>query len=125
MEKFMKKFLLTLMILVSSSGFLANAAKAEYFADVLNAEQVSATEIEITVFTNMACNDPELSLDYKFSAKAIFGPHYYDVKLTPRNRMLCKKADFVTARVKIPNQNPGSVLIIRGDNETSASVTLE
>jgi hypothetical protein len=94
--------------------------------EVLSAKQVSETEVEITLSSPYWCNDPVTELKYLFSNRASFGPHFYQVNVTGTNRMHCGGSEEMKATLALPpSLRPGQVLVLTGDNDTSARLTIE
>lgn len=112
------KYILLSLILATTTQVLAGG--------VLSVKQISNKLLSISVLTRSYCTSPLASLDYNFSGRASFGPHFYKLNLISRFRCICSREDVFEAVVEIPeNLKNGDVLVVQGENNTSVEIEIQ
>lgn len=119
----MNKIALSAIVLLSSL-FTFSSAHAKG-GKIHNAWFVPPNEIAMEIETPYYCNDPVVSLEAKYSGRASFGPHHYEVNVEPTNLVHCEGVEKMIAIVKVPlnHSSPHGIKFnLHGDERSLAEL---
>jgi len=116
----------TLIMIAVLSVSVLSSAQSVLVAAAQASGEAGKEEIALKIASKYHCNQPQVSLKYLYSNKAIFGPHHYKLVVTPINRMFCTSSRMFEAKVALEKTHrAGDHIVIYDDRSTPTRLTLK
>lgn len=113
-----------IMIAVLAVSVLSSA-QSVLIAAAQGSEGTEKEQIALKIASRYHCNQPQVSLKYLFSNKALFGPHHYKLVVTPTNKMRCLTTRMFQAKATLEETHrAGDHIVIYDDRAVPTKLIL-
>ncbi len=113
------------LVLAATLFSLNASANTPNVLDKLVSIAQSGTQLVLTIDSTQYCNSPIVELEYNYSNRATFGPHFYNLKVIGINRMLCMGSKNITVTIDVPeHRRAGDLLVITDGENNLTSIQL-